>query len=323
MQANGRSKKGGWVQSFHADGAVAQAQENLYDQTCMLLALAYAYKAGNNQALQLAEETFAFLDNALAHPDSGFYEACNDRSNPQAELTSNAHMHLLEACLAWHEVSGDDAYLRRAGEIVQLCSRSFFDHDYWCLGEFFNLNWHQASGARGAHTEPGHYFEWATLLSDYAQRTGDEASRIIAYRLYSCALSAGTNRTTGLAYNAVSREGRVIDSGSRSWQQCEALKAAISLNGYNGLDLKPEIEARVAKLFRWHLHPVKAGLWVDRVDARGTSCSDHVPASILYHLVSALTLYLKHTEKNVAPMRLPVSLIESGEVIIVCISINH
>ena len=308
MQVNGRSHNGGWVQSFDADGSVAQAQENLYDQTCMLLALAYAYKAGHNQALQLAEETFAFLDTQLAHSQGGFYEKLTDRVNPETELTSNAHMHLLEACLAWHEASSNETYLRRAGEIVQLCKRRFFDQDYWSLGEFFKTNWQRASGERGAHTEPGHYFEWAALLSDYAQRTGDDGARMTAYRLYSCALSAGTNRTTGLAYNIISREGQVIESGSRSWQQCEALKAAILLNGYNGLDLKPEIETRVANLFRWHLQPAKAGLWLDRVDATGASCSDHVPASILYHLVSALTLYLKHIEKNITPIYLPTSL---------------
>lgn len=306
MQANGRSQKGGWVQSFDADGTVAQAQENLYDQTCMLLALAYAYKAGHNQALQLADETFAFIHAELAHPKGGFFETSSDRNNPDAELTSNAHMHLLEACLAWHEFSGDDTYLRRARAIVHLCKRVFFDQDYWSLGEFFNARWQRASGARGAHTEPGHYFEWAALLSDYAQRTGDESLRMIAYRLYSCALSAGTNRSTGLAYNVVSREGRVIDNGSRSWQQCEALKATIWLNGYNGLDLKPEIEARVENLFRWHLHPAKAGLWHDRLDATGAVCSDHVPASILYHLVSALTLYLKYAEKTAATVLRPV-----------------
>lgn len=293
MQQKGRNRNGGWVQSFTANGEVAQARENFYDQTCMLLALCYAYQAGHKQALQLGQETFAFLDSKLAHPAGGFYENRNDHDNPQAILTSNAHMHYLEACLAWHEATGDVVYLRRANAIVELCKDYFFDRDFWCLKEFFHRNWQQVSGARGEHTEPGHYFEWTALLSDYANRTDCHETRQMAHRLYSCALSTGINRTTGLTYNIVSREGRPVDRGSRSWQQCEAIKAAIMLDGYNEQDLKPEIEARIGTLFRWHLQPAQEGLWFDRVDDNGNNCSDHVPASILYHLVSALTLYLQ------------------------------
>ncbi|MBX8824318.1 AGE family epimerase/isomerase [Ochrobactrum sp. SFR4] len=297
MQAKGRSRNGGWVQSFHIDGRVAESQESFYDQTCMLLALSCAYQAGHNQALQLAQETFAFLDARLAHPKGGFYETSADRSNQQAVLSSNAHMHYLEACLAWYEVSGDIVFLHRAAEIVALCECYFFDRDYWCLGEYFTANWQRLQGERGDHTEPGHAFEWAALLSDYANRTGCPNTRRMAHRFYTNAISSGINRTTGLTYNVVSREGRPVDSGSRSWQQCEAIKAAIMLDGYNGQNMKPEIEARIATLFRWHLHPAKRGLWIDRVDKNGSHCSGHVPASILYHLVSALTLYLQVTAR--------------------------
>ena len=300
MKAKGRSRKGGWVQSFYADGRVAESQENLYDQTCMLLALAHAYKAGHNHALQLAQETFAFLDTRLAHIEGGFYETIADRGNSQSVLTSNAHMHYLEACLAWHEVSGDDAYLNRAAEAADLCSRHFFDDEHWCLGEFFTTSWFRVADARGDHTEPGHAYEWAALLSDYANRTGHDAARRMASRLYACALSSGTNRVTGLAYNVVSREGRPLDTAGRSWQQCEGIKAAIMLDGYNGHDLKPEIEERIANLFYRHLDPAGKGLWIDRVDACGRACSEHVPASILYHLVSALTLYLQFTQESLS-----------------------
>ena len=102
---------------------------------------------------------------------------------------------------------------------------------------------------------------------------------------------------TGLAFGAVSRSGQPLDTVSRSWPQCEALKAAIGLDGHEGLDLKPEIEARVARLFRWHIDPAPpAGLWIDRIDAKGNAVAAEVPASILYHLTAALTQYLDATE---------------------------
>ncbi|MGX5844342.1 AGE family epimerase/isomerase, partial [Mesorhizobium sp. ArgA1] len=74
-----------------------------------------------------------------------------------------------------------------------------------------------------------------------------------------------------------------------------------------GPDLKPEIEARVARLFRWHIDPAPLGLWVDRIDERGRSLATEVPASIFYHLVTALMQYLDKTGGQVEPFPLLVS----------------
>jgi len=71
---------------------------------------------------------------------------------------------------------------------------------------------------------------------------------------------------------------------------------SIALDGSGGPDLKPEVEARVGRLFRWHIDPAPTGLWIDRIDERGRSLATDVPASIFYHLVSALTQYLDGTE---------------------------
>ena len=74
------------------------------------------------------------------------------------------------------------------------------------------------------------------------------------------------------------------------------VKAAIALAGTGGPDMKPEVEARVGRLFRWHIDPAPLGLWIDRIDERGRAQAREVPASIFYHLVSALTRYLDFTE---------------------------
>ena len=100
------------------------------------------------------------------------------------------------------------------------------------------------------------------------------------------------NRATGLAYGAVSREGIPLDRLSRSWPQTEVIKAAIALDRTGGPDMKPEIEARVSRLFRWHIDPAPRGLWIDLIDERGQARASHVPASIFYHLVCGLTQYL-------------------------------
>ena len=289
----GRTPSGGWARAFNIDGTIADPTEDAYDHSCVLLALAHAHMCGNPDALGLAEETFAFLDGHLEDERmTGFLET----SNGEGERRSNPHMHLLEAFLAWSAATGDRSHLRRASRIIDLFRTHFFDPDSWTLGEFFHADWKPLDGEKGDWTEPGHHFEWASLLVDFAGRSGQQELVAYARKLYASAVANGLNRATGLAYGAVSRQGLPLDRVSRSWPQAEAVKAALALDGSGGPDLKPEVEERVGRLFRWHIDPAPIGLWIDRIDERGRSLATDVPASILYHLVYALTQYLDRTE---------------------------
>lgn len=290
ISKDGRTARGGWVATFDANGHVKDATEDLYDQSFVLLALAHAHKAGNRQALALAMETFSFLDSYLAdHQGKGYFET---PANDRPWRRSNPHMHLLETMLAWHDVTGDNGYLQRAERIVELFRHAFFDADNWTLGEYFAADWQPAPGKPGDICEPGHHFEWASLLVSYARHGGKSHVVRLARKLYASAVANGLNRATGLAYNSVSRHGIPIDCDSRSWSQTEIIKAAIALDSNEGPDLKPEIETRVGRLFRWHIEAAPKGMWIDSIDKDGRGRSKHVPASIFYHLVTALTQYV-------------------------------
>ena len=288
--AKGRTTKGGWVRTLNVDGSVADPAEDAYDHACVLLALAHAHKVGNARALSLGEDTFAFLDDAMEDRNMrGFLET----SQGEGLRRSNPHMHLLEAFLAWYEVTGNRQYLRRAARIIDLFRSHFFDADSWTIGEYYDDDWKRASGEQGQWTEPGHHFEWAALLADFAGKSGQKDLVGFARKLYASAIANGLNRATGLAYGAVSRDGIPLDRMSRSWPQTEAIKAAMALDDTGGPDLKPEIEARVGRLFRWHIDPAPSGLWIDLIDERGRSLAKDAPASILYHIVTALSAYMK------------------------------
>lgn len=292
MASKGRTDQGGWVRTLNVDGSVADPVEDAYDHACVLLALAHAHRAGHPEALRLGQETFRFLDDHMEDVRlAGFRETREGESLRR----TNPHMHLLEAFLAWHAVTGERTYLRRAARIVDLFRSSFFDPESWTLGEYFDDSWRPVAGEKGDWTEPGHHFEWASLLVDFAEASGQTDLVGFARKLYASAVANGLNRSTGLAYMAVSRQGIPLDRVSRSWPQSEAVKAAIALDGTGGPDLKPEIEARVARLFRWHIDPAPLGLWIDRIDEKGRSAATEVPASIFYHLVCALTQYLDAT----------------------------
>jgi len=288
----GRTARGGWVRTLNPDGSVLDAEEDAYDHACVLLALAHAHRSGNQIAKQLGDETFRFLD---AHLEDARLTGFMETPDGEGLRRSNPHMHMLEAFLAWHDVTGDRVHLRRAARLIDLFRSSFFDPESWTLGEYFNHDWKPAQGDKGAWTEPGHHFEWASLLVDFAGKSGQKDLVSFARKLYASAVANGLNRATGLAYGAVSRQGLPLDRISRSWPQSEAIKAAIALDGIDGPDLKPEIEARVGRLFRWHIDPAPLGLWIDRIDERGRAVASEVPASIFYHLVCALTQYLDKT----------------------------
>ena len=220
---------------------------------------------------------------------TGFLET----SDGEGVRRSNPHMHLLEAFLAWHH--GDrrprlsaprGAHHRPVPQPFLRCRKA---------GRWANIStheWGRRPARRATWTEPGHHFEWASLLVDFAGKSGQNDLTGFARKLYASAIANGLNRATGLAYGAVSRQGLPLDLLSRSWPQAEAIKAAIALDGTGGPDLKPEIEARVGRLFRWHIDPAPLGLWIDQIDERGRSLATEVPASIFYHLVCALTQYL-------------------------------
>ena len=291
---HGQTENGGWASSFDASGNILDPIEDLYDQAFVLLALAHAHKAGHKQALPAAITTFAFLDEYLSDKaGKGFFETPNGERKWRR---SNPHMHLLETFLAWYDVTGNIDYLQRASRIVALFKSHFFDRDSWTLGEFFDDDWHIAMGEAGDICEPGHHFEWASLLINYqnsCSNAGYACENLVPFarKLYAFGIANGLNRATGLAYNSVSRSGLPIDRNSRSWPQTEVIKAAIALDGNQGPDLKPEIEARVGRLFRWHIDAAPKGLWIDMIDENGRGRSNQVPASIFYHLVCALTEY--------------------------------
>ena len=291
IAGKGRSHRGGWVRALDAGGAILDPVEDSYDHACVLLALAEAHRCGHPDALTLCRETLSALDTYLRTPGSPGYLDATD-ADP-ARRKSNPHMHLLEAFLACHEATGDAGFLDRAGEIFDIFASCFFDAGNWTLGECFNDGRMPAGGI--GEFEPGHHFEWTWLIVDFARRAGRPELVAFARKLYATALANGINRATGLAFGTVSASGEPLDQVSRSWPQAEAIKAAIALDSAGGADLKPEIEERVGRLFRWHLDPAPAGLWIDRIDRHGQPLSTDVPASILHHLVNALTAYLDYS----------------------------
>lgn len=291
LRSHGRRADGGWVKLLDPAGAVLDGAGDAYDQACMLLALAHAHRCGFAEARDLADETMAYVDGVLADRRSGGFHEDDAGTLPRR---ANPHMHLLEAFLAWHKATGETCWLERASAIGDLFNHHFFDSETWTVGEYYDAAWRPMPGQQGDWTEPGHHFEWSALLCELAACSDWKDQSRAAYKIYCSALASGTNRLTGLAFGAVSRNGKALDRISRSWPQAEAVKAAIALDQADELQLAREVEERMERIFRTHLSPAKSGLWLDRIAEDGTPVATEVPASILYHLVTAFNRYLEY-----------------------------
>ncbi|MEH6678797.1 AGE family epimerase/isomerase [Phenylobacterium sp.] len=244
----------------------------LYDQAFALLAMATLNQAdpGHTDLAAEAQRLLAALQ-VMRHPAGGFRE---EGAHP---FQANAHMHLLEAAMAWAESGGGPEWQALAAEIVELALTRFIDPEGGFLREFFDEAWAPAPGEDGRLIEPGHQFEWAWLLERWAVRTGEARCHQAARRLYAAGLR-GVDAKRGVAINALNDDFTVRDANARLWPQTEWLKAALIL-GEHAL-------APAQGLARYLKTPAR-GAWRDRLDAAGTFAEESCPASSFYHIVVA------------------------------------
>lgn len=270
-------------------GAVLDDTPCLYEQDFTLLAMAALTRAG---AANLAAEAERLIDalQGRRHAAGGFVELTDH------PFQSNAHMHLLEAVMAWEEVaegpgagpgagsgagSGAGPLWRAlADEVVALALAHFIDPRGGFLREFFDADWRPAPGDDGRWVEPGHQFEWAWLLTRWARARGEPEVEDVARRLFETGLK-GVDRRRGVAVNVLWDDLTVRDASARLWPQTEYLKAALILGR--------EDEALVAAgaLARYLDAPVR-GLWRDKLRADGTWVEEPAPASSFYHILLAV-----------------------------------
>ena len=282
---------GGWIFSVDRQGRPRDQTRGTYEQAFALLAFAWYHRAsGDAGALDWAGRTLEFLDHALADPEHGGYHESIPERLPRRQ---NPHMHLLEALVALHQATGNQDYLVRAGALAELFRDRFFDASSGTLGESFAADWSPLEGAAGRELEPGHHFEWAWLLHEYARATGEIAILDAADLLYGFAWVHGTDPADGLAYDAVAPDGTPRRQTKRLWPQTEALKAHLALRQSAAHpEAAGRAEAALDGLFDKYLC-LRPGLWREQLGPDRVNMADRVPASSLYHLYLALAEYLR------------------------------
>ena len=275
-------------------------RKKLYDQTFAILALASARREvdeAENQALSLL---IKIEDNFRKPGVRGFVENCD-----MHPFQSNAHMHLLEAAMAWAEGCKEDGvsglvWESLANEIVDLALDRFIDHDGGFLREFFNEDWQPKEGRDGTIVEPGHQFEWAWLLARWARFAGRPECLEAAKRLFRSG-AAGVHELHGAAVNTLDDKLRQVTGDARLWPQTEWLKAALVLFEMSQGAMRPyylnAVKAAWTALAKY-LDTGKPGLWFDNLRADGQFEKNLSPASSFYHIAVAVTQLCETSERT-------------------------
>lgn len=265
-----------------ADGLVLDETAALYDQAFVLLATATAAAAGIDPARrhQTAGRLLGTLDTGRL-PQGGWREPVGH------PFQANAHMHLLEAALAWEAVDPDGPWGGIADEVVALARARFIDAGSGFLREFFDDQWHPVSGEAGRLVEPGHQFEWAWLLTRWGRLRGDVWAHQAARRLFECGQS-GLDLVRGVAIDELDDTLSPRSARARLWPQTEWLKAALIL----AETADGETRDRWMTSARQALHGLNSylrpnGTWRDKLGADGRFEIEPAPASSLYHLMAA------------------------------------
>lgn len=263
-------------------GAMLDDTASLYDQAFVLLAAATAVEAGLEveRYVRTAGEIHTALA-TLALPQGGWREPAGP------EFQANAHMHLLEAALAWEALEPDGPWAGVADAIVDLARAHFMDQRDGFLREFFGPDWRPAEGESGRLVEPGHQFEWAWLLTRWGRLRGDPWAMEAARRLFAVG-ERGLDAVRGVAIDELDETLRPRSSRARLWPQTEWLKAALILaEEAEGEARKRMIASAGAAFGGLWLYLTPDGLWRDKLGTDGVFETEPTPASSLYHIVAA------------------------------------
>ena len=283
-----RHPNGGWRFRVRRDGQPLEDMRDLYAQAFVLFALAWHHRVDpSGPAAAEADSTIAFIDAEMSHPAGGYHESLAPDGFPSdGERRQNPHMHLFEACLAWIEAGGGDAWHGRAQRLVDLLENRFIVDG--TLRERFTPDLDPAEGDAGRRVEPGHHFEWSWLLGRYSAVTGETRFADLAAALYDFALEHGIVPDTGAVADAVDCDGAVMDSGHRIWPQTEAIRAhSARLAATGDPRHAEERDRRIDALFTLHFDGAADGAWREHVESDGRIRVSALPASTLYHLTAA------------------------------------
>ena len=269
LDGPGRAPSGGWAHRISPDGAIEDPRRDLYDHAFVALAASQLILIGEPAGHRFAEEAFKTIDFLFADSKHGGWH--DPETAPDVKL-ANPHMHLLEASLAHYAATADPATAKRMERIASFFEKYMFDPETGAMMETFSSDW----GRRPSRVEPGHCYEWAFLL-DALRRTTGRDTLSWCRRLVEWSERHGLDG--GLAVDSFDETPETF----RLWPQLERIRALSWLPR-----LGSPVELGIERVMALYLSAGPRSGWVDQLGADGQPLSKTMPASMLYHFMTAL-----------------------------------
>lgn len=271
---------GGWIYSIDARGAPLDTTRDLYTHAFVVFACAHYYRAsGDEAALDTMRRTIAVIEARFADGNGLYHAALAANFGPnETGVLQNPIMHLTEAYLAAHDVTGDAWMAQRLKTLADAVHTRFVDPADGCVAEL-------AQGKVGNRIEPGHQFEWYSLVMTAPQLFGDGPLAASLPRAFAFARRHGVADGTLGVCAALDGQGAVQDANERIWAQTEFARALMVKASVDGdAAALAELENWIDQFRARFLH---AGGWHECLAPDGAVVRAEMPSTTPYHLLTA------------------------------------
>lgn len=269
-----RDEHGGWRYSVDADARPLDNSQDLYTHAFIVLACAeYFQRSRNADARKLMLSTASTIESRFKTPEGLYHAALSaDMKTPLRPPAQNPMMHLTEAYLAAAQVAEPALFAQHLRGLAQGISQFFVHAPTQCISEALQ-------GSAGNRLEPGHQFEWLSLL-----QSADQVFEGLDL-LESLPRAVAWSRKHGVDVDgpgvlaSLDESGAVMDATRRIWAQTEYLRV---------LAVMGDLPALTAGLAAFRTHFVHAGGWYECLDGAGAVVRSDMPSTSPYHLATCL-----------------------------------
>ena len=271
---------GGWVYSIDAQGAPLDTTRDLYTHAFVVYACAHYYRASRNPAaLEAMHRTVAVIEARFADGNGLYHAALAANFGPNdSGVLQNPIMHLTEAYLAALDVTGEAWMAQRLKTLADAVHGCFVDPADGCVAEL-------PQGTTGNRIEPGHQFEWYSLVMTAPTLFEGGPLAESLPRAYAFARRHGVAADTLGVCAALGGQGAMQDASERIWAQTEFARALV-VNAAVNNDPAPlaELETWIDRFGARFLH---ANGWHESIAPDGSVVRAEMPSTTPYHLLTA------------------------------------
>lgn len=268
--------RGGWLYSIDAAGQPLDSRRDLYTFAFVVFACAQYHRlSGSAAALELMTRTTELIEQRFADGEGLYLSAlAEDFADDGAPVLQNPIMHLTEAYLAAYAIDGDAWYGQRLREMGQALLARFVDPASGCVAEL-------PQGEAGNRIEPGHQFEWFSLVMGAPALFAGSALEAALRRAFVFAQRHGVAAGTLGVSAALAADGALQDATQRIWAQTEFARALAVEGSAQSLDTLALWTERFRSRFLHH------GGWHEVLAPDGAVLRADMPSTTPYHLLGA------------------------------------